>query len=274
MSNCMKRKGITLVHYIDDFWVYGDTFASCQKAQIELIVCLGRLGFNISWKKCTSPSQQCTYLGLEFDSANMTISLPKEKVQSLYKELTFFKEKNRATKRQIKRLAGVLSHCSRVVGGGRTFSRRILDLLIGLPEGNPRIYLKQEFMLNLRWWMSWAAMFNGSCTLIRYNYGQGEYICLDSSSKGFGVTYDGDWIAGYFNSHLFPIDVYSLNHNHHWCNIDVELTASGNINVLELIPILVAACYYGQVWRTNILYVFQIIPKQFQCLIRESVLTK
>lgn len=138
----------------------------------------------------------------------MIISLPQEKVKALHNELSFFSKKKRATKKLIMRLAGILSHSARVVRGGQTFSRRILDLLKGLPEGNPRIYQKETFRLDLSWWLSWANKFNGSCTLIKYNFGDSQYICSDSSLKGYGVTYDGNWIAGYYNSNSFPEDVF------------------------------------------------------------------
>lgn len=55
IANCMSRKGYTIVYYIDDFWIYGDTFEDCRRAEIELIVLLGRLGYAVSGGKCTSP---------------------------------------------------------------------------------------------------------------------------------------------------------------------------------------------------------------------------
>lgn len=55
-----------------------------------------------------------------------------------------------------------------------------------------------------------------------------------------------DWRAGYFNSYLCPTDIDNLTHNHHWCNVFVP--GQQNINVLELVPILVAARYFGHEW--------------------------
>lgn len=246
VSNCMSRKGFSIVYYIDDFWISGDSFEACQGAQIELIVLLGRLGFCVSWNKCSSPSQTCTYLGLSFNSVDMTISLPNEKIQALHRELKFFHNKKRTTKKQIMRLAGVLSHCARVVRGGRTFSRRILDLLRGLKDGNPRLYLNEHFRLDLQWWCNCSSIFNGICPIIKYNYGESNHICSDASFNGYGVTYGQDWIAGYYNTSVFPADVSLLSHDHHWCNVYVQ--HDENINILELVPILIAARYFGSNW--------------------------
>lgn len=75
----MARKGYTVLNYIDDFWVQGDSFSSCQQAQIE--------GFLTAWDKCSSPAQHCTYSGLSFDLCNMIISLPEKKLLALHTEL-------------------------------------------------------------------------------------------------------------------------------------------------------------------------------------------
>ena len=72
----------------------------------------------------------------------MELSLPKEKVCKLHKELESFEGRKKATKHQIQRLCGVLSHCCKVVKGARTFSHQaidLLDLLKGLEGENPRI---------------------------------------------------------------------------------------------------------------------------------------
>lgn len=52
----------------------------------------------------------------------MTLSLPTEKIQKLRSDLEFFKNKYRATKRQIQKLCGCLAHAAKVIYGGQTFS--------------------------------------------------------------------------------------------------------------------------------------------------------
>lgn len=176
----------------------------------------------VSWNKCSSPSQSYTYLGLSFDSIDMSIALPDDKLyalHNLHNEQTFFWHKNRATKRQFMRLGGVLAHCSKVVNGGRTFSRRIIDLLKGLHGGNPRIYLNEAFKLDLNWWISWSRFFNCLCPIVKYNYGYSNYIVSHASMNGYRVTFNSDWLAGYFNTSCFPADGYQLVHSHHWCNV-------------------------------------------------------
>ena len=241
---CMQRRGFhRIVNYLDDFVVIGDTFESCQQAQNELIHLLISLGFYISWKKCTSPSSFTRYLGIDFDTDLMTISLPAGKLDKLHHELTFFESRRRATKRQLQRLCGILSQCARVIKGSRTFSRRIIDMLKNLAEGNPRVNLSQGFREDLLWWRQFAKVFNGTSFCIAYNYGQGPEMYSDSSKTGYGLTCQGDWQAGFFNSSGSPNWSEDLNDDHgHWLNVPAD---TDNINVLELIPIWLGLLRFG-----------------------------
>lgn len=114
--------------------------------------------------KVCCPLQHLNYLGVQFDTISMTTSLPKNKLAKLHQELNFFENKDRATKKQIQRLCGVVAHCSKVMKGGRTFSRRIMDMLKGLPKRNKRIRLSQDFKHDLDWWKEFSARFNGTTT--------------------------------------------------------------------------------------------------------------
>ena len=123
VAKTMERLGFTCVaNYLDDFLVFGESFCQCQLAQLTLITLLGDMGFCVSWKKCATPALCVHYLGIQIDSVNMSLSLPDDKLVKLRKELEFFCGRSRATKRQIQRLCGIISHCAKVVRGGRTFS--------------------------------------------------------------------------------------------------------------------------------------------------------
>ena len=267
VTRCMTRRGYpNVVNYLDDFMVFGNSWSECQKAQLTLINLLVSLGFEVAWKKCTSPSQQCVYLGIIFDSTTMEISLPEYKLCKLHHELSFFKGRDRATKRQLQRLCGTLAHCSKVVRGGRTFSRRIIDLLCALPDGNPRISLSNEFKLDLQWWTDFAETFNGTACVIVDNYGCGPTIYSDSSLTGYGYVMGAYWQAGYFASNLIPNGLSGTNPSHnHWANFDCS---SDNINVLELVPILLACKKFGHSWRNQRVICYSDDTQVVSCLNR------
>lgn len=246
---CMNRRGFHgILNYIDDFICFGDSFAQCQEVQMDLINLLLRLGFYISWKKCSSPSQVTKYLGLLFDSQQMRVVLPEEKLAKLHMELEFFKNRTRATRRQLQRLCGILSHCARVVHGGRTFSRWMCNLLKGLCN-NQRIRLSTAFKEDLLWWTSFAARFNGTASIIKYNYGEGPWFATDASADGYGIFASGDWVAGYFNQpqEIRPSNFDTLKSDHgHWQNVHLPCSQqNSNINFWELVPVWIAIKRYA-----------------------------
>lgn len=175
-----------------------ETYDRCCQVQTVLIRLLHSLGFGVSWKKVISPTRTIRFLGLIFDSVHMRLILPEVKLVKLYQELEFFESRSRTTKHQLQKLCGRLSHCAKVVRGGRTFSNRIISLLRGLPEGNPRIRLNKCFRSDMQWWRSWARFFNGHACLIERNFGAGPIIETDSCLQGFGAVHGGDWTAGFF----------------------------------------------------------------------------
>ena len=251
VATTMGRLGFRCVaNYLDDFLVFGESFQECQLAQSTLITLLGDLGFCVSWKKCASPSTCVRYLGILIDSVTMSLSLPDDKLLKLKGELEFFKGRSRATKRQIQRLCGVIAHCAKVVRGGRTFSRRIIDMLSGLGDNNPRIRLSEDFKLDLDWWLSFAKDFNGKENIIFPNNGDGHLFSTDSCLKGYGILSDFDWQAGYFNSDELPKLESNCDQSHgHWLNVKVG--DATNINFLELVPVWLALVRYSESWKDS-----------------------
>lgn len=205
----------------------------------------------IAWDKCSSPSKCTKYLGIIFDSDNMQIRLPENKLLRLRDELKYFENKNRATKLQIQKLVGYLAHCSKVVRGGRLFSRRIISLLRGLGD-KKRIRIPKSIRLDLIWWQSFMRLFNGMATIIRYNYGSGPVIYTDACESGYGVFAGYDWQAGRFNSNAILANVDVSCHSH-WKNVTkptIQLN-DDNVNFWELIAVWQAVERYAECARDS-----------------------
>lgn len=251
---CMRRRGFSHVYaYLDDYILINQSFEQCATAQLTLIRLLHSLGFVIAWKKCNSPTQRIRFLGIILDSVNLKLLLPDDKINPLHHELQFFAHRSRATKHQLQKLCGYLCHCAKVIRGARTFSHRLIQLLKGLPEGNPRIRLTSEFKLDLCWWSRWAPTFNGDACMISRNYGQGPILSTDATLSGFGAVFDKDWVAGGFHADASPPhDYHYLTQEHsHWQNVALPDSTVPNINLYEFIPIQVSICRWGHLWRNK-----------------------
>lgn len=257
---CMQRRGYyRVVNYIDDFICAGSTYGECQHVQKVLINLLIRLGFAVAWDKCVGPSQRTKYLGVFFDTKTMQLVLPEEKIMKLHKDLEFFAHKTRATCRQIQKLCGTLSHCAKIVRGGRTFSHRIIEFLRGATP-KKRIRLNNDFKEDFQWWIHYSKVFNGSATMIMYNFGQGPWLSTDASSTGYGIYSNSDWMAGQFSDEVpsSNIDLRLDDRHGHWLNVIPPLLheKDNNVNFWEMIPVWLAIKRWSRIWTNMHVVVF------------------
>ena len=102
-----------------------------------LLVMLQKLGFQIYWDKVVPPTQQITLLGVNIDCVSKQLSLPDSKVQ----EICEWCGKKKATKHELQQLIGCLNWAVRLVRGGRTFLRRLINVMCSLKRKYHRIRL-------------------------------------------------------------------------------------------------------------------------------------
>ena len=192
----MAKKGFrALVVYLDDFLIVGATYAECLEAFNYLLELLQDLGFEISWHKVVSPTQVLIFLGVELNTVSQTMSLPQHKLVELQAFVLGFAQRRRASKRQLQVLAGKLSWASRVVYGGRTFLRRILDVMNGLKSPGAKFLLTDDFYADLAWWSDFLATFNGKCLFL--DRVPLTTVQTDACYEAAGAFYNGDWL--YYN---------------------------------------------------------------------------
>ena len=126
----MARWGFrTILAYLDDFLIFGDSKHECELAYSELILLLGELGFSINWEKAVAPTQRLTFLGIEIDTVLRQLILPESKLCELRALLGETLTKRSITKRDLQSLVGKLNFAARVIFGGRTFLRCIIDAM-------------------------------------------------------------------------------------------------------------------------------------------------
>ena len=83
MQQLMRDAGIYYVRYMDDFLILARSFQEAVTHTEKVIQLLQKLGFHINWKKSSpQPSRRLEYLGVIIDLAEMSFSLPEEKILS------------------------------------------------------------------------------------------------------------------------------------------------------------------------------------------------
>ena len=171
----MTRQGFTVVCYLDDYLIIDGDKNNCQKGYELLLGVLQKLGFDVNFNKVQEPVQRITFLGIEIDSVNSTLSLPKNKLAELKGELVKWKTKSKATKRELQQLIGKLNWAAKVVKGGRTFLRRLIDIMCSLKKKHYRVRLNTCAKADISWWADYMYVFNGTACFIDKSVPKGSF---------------------------------------------------------------------------------------------------
>lgn len=159
----------------------------------------------------------------------MTARLPPDKLHDLLTLIEQWVHKKWCKPKELQSLVGKLNHASSVVVPGRTFLRRLFNLLRDSQHGRRFIRLNSEARLDLKWWSEFLPSWNGVCFFDLPDWAQlpDFQLATDASgSKGFGAYNNGQW----FNCAWLP-----------------SQRALG-IAYKELFPIVLACHIWGPVW--------------------------
>ena len=181
----------------------------------------------------------------------MELSLPEEKVQKLKSCLTSLLDRGCATKKELEQVGGLVSYCSYVVRGGRTFSRRIFDLAASYSRKSKSFPLDDSIKADFSWWLSFCGVFNCRACII-------QDLCpipmySDSSFRGFGAWMGLDWLAGTWEPEFVSITQESKCS--HLVAPPIFDHPPKNINVYELWPVLVGLIRWAPFFRNRRIYV-------------------
>ena len=154
------------------------------------------------------------------------LRLPAEKLSRLKGLLAQWSRRQSCRRQQLESLMGTLQHASRVVKPGRTFLRRMIDLLRtpGATKPHHHIRLNREFRADLQWWQTFAVHWNGVAM----------FPCVTTPTSAATSDASGAWGCGAWSgSSWFQLE---WAQNHH-------------ISFKELFAGLMAAAVWGSRWR-------------------------
>ena len=192
----MVRKGFKgTVAYIDDFFITAATYDECNHWLSVLIRLVRKLGFYVSWKKTVGPTQRLTFLGVQIDTTNCSLSLDNDKLSKLHTQLLAFRKRKRASKQQLQSLLGSLSWASNVIRGGRFFLRRVINTMQPLKHQRHKTKLSLDFFKDLQWWISFLSVFNGTAYYSEFV----EHVHVDACNLAAGAFWAGNWFYTVFD---------------------------------------------------------------------------
>ena len=160
--------------------------------------------------KLVPPTQRLVFLGVQLDTLLCQMSLPQPKLQDLQTLVSHFSTKHCANKKQLQQLAGKVNWACRVVFGGRTFLRRILDTMNSLTSSSAKCRLSEAFHLDIQWWKHFLAQLNG--TRIFLDTLPVVDVHTDACSVAAGAFFKGDC---FYHNFLLDSPAHALLHINH-----------------------------------------------------------
>ncbi|XP_077998245.1 uncharacterized protein LOC144451315 [Glandiceps talaboti] len=95
-----QKSGFDAINYIDDF-ASAETTPRAAQAFSTLKNVITTHGFTLAQEKSTPPTTNLIFLGKQFDTTTMTISIPFAKLREVRDLLNLFSSKKKCTKRQL-----------------------------------------------------------------------------------------------------------------------------------------------------------------------------
>ena len=123
----------------------------------------------------------------------MELRLPKEKLVRLKGEILEWNSKRSCTKRELQSITGLLQHAATVVHPGRTFIRRLYNLLSITHAHHHHIRLNVEARSDLAWWATFLEGWNGTSIMAADHSPQHLVVSDTSGHWGCGTYYRQQW---------------------------------------------------------------------------------
>jgi hypothetical protein len=225
-----NRRGLVAISYLDDFMIIAKSECECEFALSSLTLLVESLGLVINQDKVAQPAQQMTFLGIHIDCVKRTLSLPECKLVKLKAFLKTWTNKQKATKKELQCLVGKLNWAARVVRGGRTFLRNLINLIMKVEQAHHYVRLGVAARRDIAWWQMALVCFHGDTPFNIDMPLPSHIFATDACLRGGGAYFEDDWLY---------LD---------W-DIDIPSVSSASINVLELRMILEAVRRWGPRWR-------------------------
>ena len=236
------------LNYSDDIGGCEDSLEMATDSFNALGVLLVDLGLVESKSKAHPPSTSMPYLGIQFDTIAMRMSIPPEKVAEVRAEIASWVKKTTACKKSLQQLLGKLFWVSRCVKFSRAFMSQLLSQLKEmsyLPD-HKKVKLSPECKQDILWWARYLRRFNGiemmypedplDLTLEQLLETSALVNCGDAQMMGGGAYFGNEYWSRPFPRWLQDPSVF--------------------IHLKEFYVVLVSAWLWGESWTGKLVYIF------------------
>ena len=183
----LAEQGITDIRYLDDFFLIAK-FEKDMARDLRIAQSVIRqFGLVVNTDKTEGPAQQLSFLGVQLDSVNQTVSCTPERVEELTTLLRSLLRQRVITRGHTASLIGKLSFAAQVLPGARPFMRRMLDTLHQCKSRrhSAPVRIDPGFRDDVRFWVQQLHLWNGRLQW-RGSRASPFVFASDASLTGFG----------------------------------------------------------------------------------------
>lgn len=199
IRDLLISQGYSLEVYIDDYALSHPTLELAMEAHTAAECLLDDLGLKRSLKKNQPPTQDMIYLGYRFNTHDMTVSIPPDRLQEVKDIVRQWINRPKATRLQLQSLLGKLFYGSRCSHPARLFVSRMLDTLREAPDQGS-VPLTLDFKKDLLWFHHMLSAYNATHLIsaplhthhvfLQVNFPLATGIC---SQWAFTYNFDGSY---------------------------------------------------------------------------------
>ena len=217
----LRNKGVRLSFYLDDILICANSLKKVLSDLETTMSLLKDLGFRINLQKsCLSPSQEISHLGYIWNSSNLTIRLPLEKVAKIKSLCQFcFSNPNKCNLRTLASLLGLLVNASNGFKFAPLHFRRFQLCFIEGAKSRPSwdcIWpLTHPATLDLLWWIN---VDPNSLTPVFFKEFENDLtIYSDASKVGWGASLSsgeltsGSWSDSFSEFHINFLELKAIH---------------------------------------------------------------
>ena len=244
-----QQKLYKSLNYSDDIGGGETSLTRATQSFNALGTLLADLGLVESVSIAHPPSTSMPYLGIQFDTVAMTMSIPADKVEEVRELVSLWMKKSTTSKKSLQQLLGKLHWVSRCVRFSRGFMGRLITQLQQMHalSDHKKISLSQGCKDDIQWWGRYLRRFNGiellypSDPLLGLSLDQlletdALVNCGDAHPNGGGAYFGTEYW-----SRSFP----------NWLQ-----DQSIPIHLKEFWVILVSSWLWAEKWRGKMIYIF------------------
>lgn len=246
--NQLRRKGYTSVIYLDDMLLLEDNYSRCLESVDATRELLLELGLTVNLQKSELiPVKEIRFLGFMFNSANMTLSLPKTKEENLCMMIQKAIKKRTLSILDTAALVGSLIAASPAVPYSMIYTKQIeLEkqnaLLKNKGDYDSHMTLSDTSLEDLNWWLN---KLRDCFTKIHDNSYDFE-IYSDASTSGWGTYYNGMSTRGFWSEEEQKLHINTLELKAILNSIMSIFRDSRNISILVRVDSTTAIAYVNK----------------------------